>query len=93
MAELRSWQELPAGGVVPAGETVHPHTGGWRTGVRPQLELATCVDCLLCWVYCPDAAIVLDGEAVDYVDLDYCKGCELCATVCPVGAIEMVPDA
>jgi 2-oxoacid:acceptor oxidoreductase delta subunit (pyruvate/2-ketoisovalerate family) len=92
MAELKPWQELPAAGVVRADEAVHPHTGGWRTGLRPELDLPRCVDCLLCWVYCPDAAIVLDGDAVDYVDLDYCKGCELCAAVCPVGAIAMVPD-
>jgi 2-oxoacid:acceptor oxidoreductase delta subunit (pyruvate/2-ketoisovalerate family) len=92
VADLKPWQELPAGGVVHTADAVQPHTGGWRTGVRPELTLAKCVDCLLCWVYCPDAAIVLDGEAIDYVDLDFCKGCELCATVCPVGAIEMVPD-
>jgi 2-oxoacid:acceptor oxidoreductase delta subunit (pyruvate/2-ketoisovalerate family) len=93
MAELKTWQELPVAGSVRPDEAPQPHTGGWRTGLRPQLDLELCVDCLLCWAWCPDAAIVLDGDAPDYVDLDFCKGCELCATVCPVGAIAMVPDA
>ena len=45
-----------------------------------------------CWFYCPDSAIVLDGETFTGFDLDYCKGCAICAEVCPVGAIEMVAE-
>ena len=69
-----------------------PRTGGWRTGERPEVDVSKCVNCLLCWLYCPDSAIRLDGTTFAGFDHDYCKGCELCAVVCPVGAIEMVPD-
>jgi 2-oxoacid:acceptor oxidoreductase delta subunit (pyruvate/2-ketoisovalerate family) len=91
VAGLRSWDELPLAGVV-TPDAAQPHTGGWRTGVRPEVDLALCVDCLLCWLHCPDAAVVPDGAAFGRIELDFCKGCEICAVVCPTGAIEMVPD-
>ncbi len=92
MRGLSAWQELRPGGVVLPGEAEQPKTGGWRTGLKPAADLGRCVDCLLCWLYCPDSAIRLDGTAFAGIDLDYCKGCELCAVVCPTGAIEMVRD-
>jgi 2-oxoacid:acceptor oxidoreductase delta subunit (pyruvate/2-ketoisovalerate family) len=50
------------------------------------------VNCLLCWLHCPDAAIVVeDGRFVGF-DYDFCKGCEICAEMCPAGAIELVPE-
>jgi 2-oxoacid:acceptor oxidoreductase delta subunit (pyruvate/2-ketoisovalerate family) len=93
MGELRPWQELDAGAVVVRDPGVRQRTGGWRTGVRPELDLARCVDCLLCWLYCPDGAFVLAGCALERIDLDVCKGCEICAEVCPAGAIAMVEEA
>ena len=92
MARLSTWQELPAGGAVVAAEAEQPHTGGWRTGLRPDVDLSKCINCLLCWLYCPDSAVKLDGTAFDGFDYDLCKGCEICAGVCPVEAIEMVPE-
>jgi 2-oxoacid:acceptor oxidoreductase delta subunit (pyruvate/2-ketoisovalerate family) len=92
MSRLAAWQELPAGGIVSPHDAAPTRTGGWRTGVRPEVELATCIDCLLCWLYCPDSAIDLDGTAFAGFDYDHCKGCELCAEVCPTGAISMVPE-
>jgi 2-oxoacid:acceptor oxidoreductase delta subunit (pyruvate/2-ketoisovalerate family) len=92
MGGLTDWQGLGTGGVVVRDEAERPRTGGWRTGLRPAADLSRCVDCLLCWLYCPDSAVLLDGAAFAGFDLDVCKGCELCATVCPTGAIEMVPD-
>ena len=58
--------------------------------VRPRPTSRLCVDCLLCWLYCPDSAVRLDGTTFAGFDLDYCKGCELCADVCPTSAIAMV---
>jgi 2-oxoacid:acceptor oxidoreductase delta subunit (pyruvate/2-ketoisovalerate family) len=87
-----TWRELGAGGVVRPGEAPRPRTGGWRTGVRPAVDLDRCIDCLLCWLYCPDTAVAVDAGAFAGIDLEVCKGCELCAAVCPVAAIEMVPE-
>ena len=92
MSGLKPWFELEPGGVVVRDRAVQPLTGEWRTGLRPEADLDACVDCLLCWLYCPDSAVELDGTAFAGFDLDHCKGCELCAAVCPTGAIEMVPD-
>ena len=91
MAELKRWQELPPGGIVgPDGP--RPRTGSWRTGLEPRVNLDACVNCLLCWLYCPDAAVVVEGETFTGFDYDFCKGCELCAEMCPTSAIEMVPE-
>jgi 2-oxoacid:acceptor oxidoreductase delta subunit (pyruvate/2-ketoisovalerate family) len=92
MAQLRQWQELPAGGAVSPLDAPAPRTAGWRTGTKPSVDLSACVNCLLCWLYCPDSAVLLDGTTFTGIDLDYCKGCELCAEVCPVGAIAIVPE-
>jgi 2-oxoacid:acceptor oxidoreductase delta subunit (pyruvate/2-ketoisovalerate family) len=92
MSPLSSWQELPLAGAVDSATAVRPETGGWRTGVKPEVELSRCVNCLLCWIYCPDSAVQLDGTTFTGFDLAHCKGCEICAEVCPVDAIEMVPE-
>jgi 2-oxoacid:acceptor oxidoreductase delta subunit (pyruvate/2-ketoisovalerate family) len=92
MPELTDWTELPAGGAVDPETAGQPRTGGWRTGLRPSVDLSSCVNCLLCWLYCPDSAVLLEGTDFAGFDLDYCKGCELCAAVCPTGAVEMVAD-
>ena len=92
MPELTSWNALRKGGVVVPGEAERPRTGGWRTGVKPEVDLSKCVNCLLCWLYCPDSAVALDGTTFTGFDLTYCKGCEICAEVCPVDAVTMVPE-
>ena len=92
MAELTDWQGLPIAGAIRPEETVRPVTGGWRTGERPAVELSKCVNCLLCWIYCPDSAITLDGETFTGVYLEYCKGCGICAEVCPEDASAMVAE-
>jgi 2-oxoacid:acceptor oxidoreductase delta subunit (pyruvate/2-ketoisovalerate family) len=93
MAALNAWQQLEPGGAIVRADTGRVRTGGWRTGLKPEADLPRCVDCLLCWLYCPDSAVVLDGTTFAGFDLDVCKGCEICAEMCPTGAIEMVPDA
>jgi 2-oxoacid:acceptor oxidoreductase delta subunit (pyruvate/2-ketoisovalerate family) len=50
------------------------------------------VNCLLCWLYCPDAAVVVEKGVFAGIDLEYCKGCEICAEMCPAGAIQMVRE-
>ena len=80
MPELTCWHELPLGGAVAPADARQPITGDWRTAGRPVARYAACVNCLLCWLYCPDSAIVL-------------KGCALCVEVCPTGALVMEPEA
>jgi 2-oxoacid:acceptor oxidoreductase delta subunit (pyruvate/2-ketoisovalerate family) len=92
MAELTPWQELPIAGAVDPAAAPRPLTGGWRTGLKPVVDLSRCVDCLLCWLYCPDSAVLVEGETFAGFDYRFCKGCEICAERCPVEAIEMVPD-
>jgi 2-oxoacid:acceptor oxidoreductase delta subunit (pyruvate/2-ketoisovalerate family) len=87
-----TWQELPHAGTVRPEDAPRIRTGGWRTGVKPEVQLAQCVNCLLCWLYCPDSAIRLDGTDFVGFDYDVCKGCEICAEICPTEAIEMVAD-
>ena len=92
MAELKRWQDLPRAGVAEPGEVERPSTGDWRTTGKPVLETAHCVNCLLCWMYCPDSAMLLEGTTLTGIDYEVCKGCELCVEVCPTGAIEMVAE-
>ena len=89
----RSWQKLPRGGVIPEGGTSAAYeTGTWRS-FKPIFNPDACSHCLLCWIYCPDAAIGLDGEKVTGILYDYCKGCGICVHECPKeGALTLVPD-
>ena len=89
MPPLKKWNELPVAGVLAPAQADQPLTGGWRTAGRPVARLSNCVNCLLCWLYCPDSAVELDGTTLVGIDYDHCKGCELCVEVCPVGALAM----
>ena len=92
MPQLKHWDELPVAGALTPADAMHPITGGWRTAGRPELRLSRCVNCLLCWLYCPDSAIVLDGTTFAGIDYDFCKGCALCVEVCPAEALVMEPE-
>ena len=48
MAELRDWQELPTGGTIQARAAPRIRTGGWRTGVKPRVELASSLQVIQC---------------------------------------------
>ncbi len=60
-------------------------TGSWRT-LKPVLNKKKCISCLICWKFCPDAAILLrKGKPV--IDYKFCKGCGICVEECPTKAI------
>jgi pyruvate ferredoxin oxidoreductase delta subunit len=89
-----TWKELAPGGIIPqAGNALEYRTGGWRT-FRPVRDNDKCIDCLQCWVYCPDDAIPVKNQSLKGLpyDLDHCKGCGVCAAICPVSCIEMKPE-
>jgi pyruvate ferredoxin oxidoreductase delta subunit len=89
----KGWRELPIGGkIVQGGNSVEYETGSWRT-FRPVVDKVKCINCMRCWLLCPDSAIYAeDGEMAGY-DYVHCKGCGLCAEICPVDAIEMVLES
>ncbi|MFH1726609.1 MAG: 4Fe-4S binding protein [Elusimicrobiota bacterium] len=60
-------------------------TGNWRS-IRPVIDAEKCTGCLLCWKFCPDACVRIEGER-PVIDLDYCKGCMICANECPAKCI------
>jgi pyruvate ferredoxin oxidoreductase delta subunit len=88
----RGWDEIPIGAVIPeAGNGTSYQTGDWRSE-RPIVNKEKCINCLFCWVFCPDAAVIVEDEK--FVDIDYyhCKGCGICSTECPVKVISMVEE-
>lgn len=87
--EKKKWQDLPPAGIIDKpGTAMEYHTGSWRT-YRPVRDNEKCIDCLICWINCPDSAIKVKDKKLDHIDLDYCKGCGICAQVCPVKCIKM----
>jgi len=82
------WKSLPIGGLLlEPGSSVKYKTGDWRAS-RPVVDPNKCTNCLVCWIYCPDMAI-MRGEKVVEINYDFCKGCGICAAECPVKAIIM----
>jgi len=84
------------GGVLEGGTSKQYSTGNWRHK-KPVWDKKRCVQCMLCYVYCPDNCILAkknkDGKLVrTETDLEYCKGCGICEKVCPVKCIKMVEE-
>ena len=81
--KLSGYKDLPEGGViVKPGNSVEYKTGEWRS-MRPIWNEEGCINCLFCWVFCPDSSIkVVDGKMTG-IDYDHCKGCGICARECP----------
>lgn len=74
-------------------------TGSWRN-VRPVIDYDKCINCMICWKYCPEPSIDVEEIEEDgkkkykpVIDYEYCKGCGICWTECPVDAIYTEEEA
>ena len=82
--DKKGWKDLPLGCVwFDVGNAVEYKTGGWRT-FKPVWHKDKCIQCLSCWIQCPDSSIQVADSKVTGIDYDHCKGCGICSDVCPV---------
>jgi 2-oxoisovalerate ferredoxin oxidoreductase delta subunit len=72
------------------GSMLWNKTGSWRN-IRPEIKLEDCIQCGICWKFCPDMSIEIENEW-PVVDYDFCKGCGICAEECPTKCIVMVEE-
>jgi pyruvate ferredoxin oxidoreductase delta subunit len=66
-------------------------TGTWRS-MRPVVDKDKCINCMICWMYCPDNSILVEGGEMKGFRLTHCKGCGICANQCPKDAIVMIEE-
>lgn len=91
--KLKTWKEIPIGGLILEAGNAHKYkTGDWRSE-RPIRDESKCNNCMLCWIYCPDSSIIVKDGKFDHFDLDHCKGCGICAKECPTKCIEMKSES
>ncbi len=91
--KLKGWKELPMRGLIlEPGNSVDYETGSWRA-LRPMIDLKKCSHCMLCWLFCPDASLIVKDSKVIGIDLQYCKGCGICVTECTRQIITMVEES
>lgn len=81
--KLKNWKEVNPGSVITEpGSSEKFKTGSWRSS-KPVWKEENCIQCLFCWIYCPDNAVkVKDGKRGEF-NYEYCKGCGICALECP----------
>ncbi|MFA6431485.1 MAG: 4Fe-4S dicluster-binding protein [Candidatus Margulisiibacteriota bacterium] len=81
--EKPGWKKLAKADVLPAGTAESFETGDWRSD-RPTWHPERCIQCLICWISCPDTSILVKDSKMTGIDLKHCKGCGICARECPV---------
>ena len=87
--EFKSLSELPPMAMSLRSMAANP-TGSWRN-LRPVIRTHDCIQCMICWKFCPDVSIdIVDEQPV--INMDFCKGCGICAEECPKKCIEMVKE-
>jgi 2-oxoacid:acceptor oxidoreductase delta subunit (pyruvate/2-ketoisovalerate family) len=73
------------------GSSAERDMSGWRNR-KPLVHYDKCTNCLICWIYCPEPAIIRDPSGKIVIDYMHCKGCGICAAECPRKCIEMVSE-
>jgi len=106
--ELPGWTEMEEGIVIRgiAGQKEIPgRDGGYvptrnptfkkfstRT-MRPVVNFATCTQCKICWLQCPDSCFDITPDGFYDANMEACCGCGVCEAVCPVSeCITMVNE-
>lgn len=85
--EVSGYRELPLMPITFAPSTDN-QTGFWKT-YTPKFEREKCIQCAICWKFCPEPCITMGGDGYPVWDMDHCKGCGICANECPKDAIKM----
>lgn len=92
MVNIANYKDLIIGDrVIKPGCSEEFLTGDWRSNV-PVVDTSICIDCLTCWIYCPDDCIIVKDDKIQGIKTSHCKGCGICAKVCPKKAITMVEE-
>jgi len=86
-----SWKEVEEGGAIRGSTSEQYVVAGWRLK-RPVINEAKCTNCLICWIYCPEPAIIRNENGKVTIDYEHCKGCGICEVECPLKAIVMVKE-
>lgn len=90
--KIKGWKERLIGGIIDKpGSSREYETGEWRS-FRPVLDKQKCINCMICWVFCPDESILVENGEVVGIDYYHCKGCGICAKECPKDALQMRPE-
>ncbi len=81
--KLKGWKDVePGATVTEPGSSKKFKTGSWRT-FKPRFIEENCIQCLYCWIFCPDMAVRLENSKMVGFDFEFCKGCGICALECP----------
>lgn len=90
MAE-KTWKDIEKGFIVEnPGCAKEYRTGDWRS-MKPIYNKDRCVQCGVCYTFCPDAAVNIKDDGFIEINEFYCKGCGICSKECVTGAFTMVP--
>jgi pyruvate ferredoxin oxidoreductase delta subunit len=56
---------------------------------HPVWDNEKCIKCGVCYLFCPDGAILQNKDGYYEADIMYCKGCGVCGKQCWTGCITM----
>ncbi|MDJ0269457.1 MAG: 4Fe-4S binding protein [Aigarchaeota archaeon] len=93
MSRAELGEILPGGAIAEPGSTAEFKTADWRSSKPVLMDLEKCTGCPLCWIFCPEPAIVRRADGKIEFDYYHCKGCGICAAECPLKLIVMVEEA